>query len=120
MTRNRLDTTTQADEDTTLTGGRRSFRGTFEFRTRFFDDDVCWSTYQLIEHLLENEDDAVLLDAEFRMQDEGQSCGDYRDHIYMTGQIIADLSIDLRYDAPVASVGTWQASGPMKLERRSA
>ena len=117
LNRTRLDTTTQADEDTTLTGGRRTSRGSFEFLTRFYDSSECWSSYQLLEHLLDNEDDNVLMYADFRVQGSSHSCDDYRDSVYLSGTIIVDMSLDLQYDELVRSFANWQSSGPMQLRR---
>jgi hypothetical protein len=118
LDRDRLPTTTQADEDTTATAGRRSASGTFELRTRFYDGE-CWSVYQIIQHLLTNTDDDVICAARFRVQDEGEAdnCQDYRDAVFLSCNIIPDFRLSLDPESGVPSTVNWTSTGGVTLSR---
>jgi hypothetical protein len=118
LDRDRLPTTTQADEDTTATAGRRSASGTFELWTRFYEGD-CWSTYQIIEHLLTTTDDDVICAARFRVQSEGEgdNCEDFREAVWLECNIIPDFRLNLEQNNGVQSSVNWTSTGAVTLVR---
>jgi hypothetical protein len=118
LDRDRLPTTTQADEDTTATAGRRSASGTFELWTRFYEGE-CWSVYQIIEHILTTTDDDVICAARFRVQaeDEADNCGDFRDEVWLSCDIIPDFRLNLVAGNGVESTVNWTSTGAVTLSR---
>lgn len=120
LSRDRLETTTQADEDITATAGRRSASGTFELWTRF-NDTACWSTYQIVQHLLATTDDDVICAARFRMQEagEGDHCEDFKDAAWLECSIIPDFRLNLNPGNGVESSVNWTSTGAVRLVREA-
>lgn len=118
LDRDRLETTTQADEDLTATAGRRSASGTFELWTRFYDGD-CWSVYQIIQHILSTTDDDVICHAKFRVQEEGEgvACEDYDNAVFLECDIIPDFRLNLNPGNGVESTVSWTSTGAVVLTR---
>jgi hypothetical protein len=118
LDRDRLATTTQADEDVTATAGRRSASGTFELWTRFYESD-CWSTYQIVQHLLNTTDDDVICAARFRVQQTGESdnCEDFGDAVWLEADIIPDFRLNLNPGNGVESSVNWTSTGAVRLVR---
>lgn len=126
LERESLETTKQGDTARTRTGGLADATGSFGCRVRLLEDGgQATSPYQLINHILSNEDDDLLAAARFIIQIAGEpnNCNKYGelilDGVWLEGDIlITTASINCSEPAePIVIDFDFEASGPMILNR---